>query len=63
MGECLIVTAEQWGELMRAIGLMFLIVVGIGLFARFDLSLWEWRVRRYMRRRRIARIREVAHGR
>lgn len=62
MGECLIVTAEQWGELMRAIGLMFLIVVGIGLFARFDLILWEWRVRRYMRRRRIARIREAAHG-
>ncbi|MCU0999736.1 hypothetical protein JAK44_02000 [Stenotrophomonas maltophilia] len=63
MGECLIVTAEQWGELMRAIGLMFLIVVGISLFARFDLSLWEWRVRRYMRRRRIARIREAARGR
>lgn len=63
MGECLIVTAEQWSELMRAIGLMFLIVVGVGLFARFDLRLWEWRVRRYMRRRRIARIREAAHGR
>ncbi|OWR29670.1 hypothetical protein CEE55_17190 [Stenotrophomonas pavanii] len=63
MTECLIVTTEQWGELMRAIGLMFLIVVGIGLFARFDLSLWEWRVRRYLRRRRIARLREAAHGR
>ncbi|WP_370596827.1 hypothetical protein ABK045_14505 [Stenotrophomonas pavanii] len=48
---------------MRAIGLMFLTVVGIGLFARFDLSLWEWRVRRYLRRRRIARIRGAAHGR
>lgn len=63
MGECLIVSASQWAELMRAIGVMFLIVAGVGVFARFDLSVWEWRVRRYLRRRRIARIRGGAHGR
>ncbi|MCF3466342.1 MULTISPECIES: hypothetical protein [Stenotrophomonas] len=63
MTECLIVTAEQWGELMRAIGQGFLIVMGVALFSRFSLSTMEWRLRRYLRRRRIARIRGDRNGR
>lgn len=63
MGECMVITSDQWDVLTRAISLTFLIAAGVGVFARFDLGLWEWRVRRYLRRRRISRIRSGANGR
>ncbi|HEL4242954.1 hypothetical protein I5U23_16530 [Stenotrophomonas maltophilia] len=42
---------------------MFLLLACCAVFSPLDLHSWEYRVRRYLRRRRIARIRGGAHGR
>jgi len=63
VAECLIIGSEQWGELMRALGAFFLLAIGMGWLGHFDLALWEWRIRRHLRRRRIARIRGASNGR
>lgn len=60
MGDCLVVSSEQWSHLMTVIGWMVLLTIACAWLAAFDLGLWEWRVRRHLRRRRLARIRAAA---
>lgn len=62
MADCLVVSAADWDQVTRAFCYLWLTAIVIALLARFDLGLTEWRVRRFMRRRRIARIREVRRG-
>lgn len=62
MADCLVVSASDWDHLMRAIGLLWLIAIASPFLAAFDLDRTEWRVRRFLRRRRIARIREAARA-
>ena len=57
MADCMVITMEQWDQLVRAIGWMLAVAAGIGWLASFDLGRWEWRVRRHLRRRRLSRIR------
>ncbi|MGV7167776.1 hypothetical protein [Xanthomonas citri] len=57
MGSCIVISQAQLSLLIEAIGWMFVAAVLTGWFAAFDLAMWEWRVRRYLRRRRLARIR------
>ncbi|KKD57242.1 hypothetical protein VM57_10205 [Stenotrophomonas maltophilia] len=59
--ECYVITKADWDQLMQLFGGMFLLLAFCVVFSPFDLHSWECRVRRY--RRRIARIRESAHGR
>lgn len=57
MGKCIVLSVAQWSQLMSAIGWMFVATVVTGWLAAFDFGVWEWRARRYLRRRRLARIR------
>lgn len=57
MGECMVITFDQWNQLMRAFGWFFVAVCVMQLFIGMDFSYWEWRVRRHLRRKRLARIR------
>lgn len=61
--ECFVITKADWDQLMQLFGVMFLLLAFFAVFSPLDLGSWEYRLRRYLRRRRIARIREAAHGR
>lgn len=55
--ECLVIGTAEWNQLMRGLGWLFLLVAATAFFGHFDLSLWEHRIRRYLRRRRISKAR------
>lgn len=61
--ECFVIAKADWDQLMQLFAGMFLLLACCTVFSPFDRHSWEYRVRRYLRRRRIARIREAAHGR
>jgi len=62
---CSIIEASEMAALGDTLGQLWLITVFALLAMRFDWYVWEFRVRRFLRRRRIQRIRAaklVAHG-
>lgn len=62
MADCLVVPLDQWHQITRAFGMLWLVCIAISVLARFDLDRWEFRIRRFLRARRLARIREANHG-
>jgi hypothetical protein len=58
----IIVTAEQWAELLQLVVLLPLGCIVLWTIGR-DFDLYEYRVRRFLRRRRIRAIRLAREGR
>jgi len=61
--ECYVISKADWDHLMMLLTGLILFVGVVAVLGRFDLADAEWRIRRFLRRRRIARIRSAAHGR
>ena len=57
MAECLSVSTADMDALVKAFFWLLVAAVLVPELLRIDLGYWEWRVRRHLRRRRLARIR------
>lgn len=63
MAECLVINKADWDQLMQVFSGLCLLLTVLFVFSLVDLDALEYRLRRYLRRRRIARIRSAGHGR
>lgn len=61
--ECFVINKSDWDQLMLVFSGMCLLLTVLFVFSLVDLDALEYRLRRYLRRRRIARIRGGSHGR
>lgn len=61
--ECFVINKADWDQLMLVFSGMCLLLTVLFVFSLVDLDRVECIVRRYLRRRRIARIRGDRNGR